>query len=105
MLSPIVGDLSAVILNPFSRGSVTISSANIADPPVLDMGWLTDTVDPEAAVAAFKRLREAWSAPATNAVKVGGETRRGPAVQSNADIPAWVRANAIRSGTPRPPTP
>ncbi|KAK5655182.1 hypothetical protein OQA88_6081 [Cercophora sp. LCS_1] len=91
-----VGDLSAAILNPFSRGSVTISSNNIADPPVIDMGWLTDPADAEVAVAAFKRLRQAWSTPLLNPVKVGPEVAPGAAVQSDADILAYIRANAIQ---------
>ncbi|KAK0702310.1 hypothetical protein B0H67DRAFT_558610 [Lasiosphaeris hirsuta] len=91
-----VGDLSAAVLNPFSRGSVTISSASITDAPVIDMGWLTDPADAEVAVAAFKRLRQAWAAPAISSVKVGPEIRPGLAVQSDADILVWIRENAIQ---------
>ncbi|KAK3387979.1 hypothetical protein B0H63DRAFT_167772 [Podospora didyma] len=91
-----VGDLSAAILNPFSRGSVTISSASIADKPVIDMGWLTDPADAEVAVAAFKRLRQAWSAPAISPVKVGDEVTPGASVQTDAQILAYVKQNAIQ---------
>ncbi|KAK5660446.1 hypothetical protein OQA88_12991 [Cercophora sp. LCS_1] len=91
-----VADLSAAILNPFSRGSVTISSASIADKPVIDMGWLTDPADAEVALAAFKRLRQAWNSPAVGPVKVGPEVTPGAAVQSDADILAYIRANCIQ---------
>ncbi|KAK3690466.1 hypothetical protein B0T22DRAFT_463643 [Podospora appendiculata] len=91
-----IGDLSAVVLNPFSRGSVTISSASIADKPVVDMGWLSDPADADVALAAFKRLRQAWNATALGAVKVGPEVRPGAAVQSDADILSFIRANAIQ---------
>ena len=92
-----IGDLSAALLHPFSRGSVTISSAAVADPPVVDMGWLTDPADAEVAVAAFKRLRQAWNASALAPVKIGPEVRPGAeAVRSDAEILAFVRENAIQ---------
>jgi len=91
-----VGDLSAAVLNPFSRGSVTISSASINDAPVIDMGWLSDAADAEVAVAAFKRLRQAWAAPGLAPVKNGVETKPGASVQSDADILTYIRENAIQ---------
>lgn len=91
-----VGDLSAAVLNPASRGSVTVSTASIADPPVIDMGWLTDPADAEVAVAAFKRLRQGWSSPAVAPVKVGPEVAPGASVQSDADILAYIRAHCIQ---------
>lgn len=91
-----VGDLSAAILNPFSRGNVTISSADVGSPPLVDMGWLTDPADAEVAVAAFKRLRQAWAAPAMAAVKVGPEVRPGAAVATDAQVLRWIRENAIQ---------
>ena len=91
-----IGDISAAILTPFSRGHVTISSASMADPPVVDMGWLTDLADVEVAIAAFKRLRAAWASASVAAVKVGPEVTPGAAVQSDADILDYIRANAIQ---------
>lgn len=91
-----VGDLSAAVLNPFSRGSVTISSNSIADAPVIDMGWLTDAADAEVAVAAFKRVRQAWSSPLLNSWKVGGEINPGAAVQTDAQILQHIRDNCIQ---------
>ncbi|AEO67488.1 341e151e-c8f5-48a2-a6b5-f6e4095bcee6 [Thermothielavioides terrestris] len=90
-----IGDLSAAILHPFSRGSVTIRSANISDPPVIDMGWLTDAADAEVAVAAFKRVRQAWSSPLLDDWKVGPEVKPGVSVQTDAQILDYVRENAI----------
>ena len=91
-----IGDLSAAILNPFSRGSVTISSANISDPPVINMGWLTDAADHEVAVAAFKRLRQAWGSPVLERWKVGGEVNPGDGVETDEEILEWVKGNAIQ---------
>jgi choline dehydrogenase len=91
-----VGDLSAAILHPFSRGNVSLATANMADPPRINMGWLTDPADAEVAVAAFKRLRQAWAASEMQPVKVGPEIRPGDAVRSDADIETWIRENAIQ---------
>ena len=52
--------ISAALVAPLSRGNVTISSADAADPPVINPNWLTDPADVEVAIAAFKRLREIW---------------------------------------------
>ncbi|KAK3312320.1 hypothetical protein B0H66DRAFT_396827 [Apodospora peruviana] len=90
------GDLSATLLAPFSRGSVTISSLSMLDSPAIDLGWLKDAADAEVAVAAFKRLRQAWSAPGLSPVKVGLESRPGAAVQTDAQILQWIRENAIQ---------
>jgi choline dehydrogenase len=91
-----VGDLSAAVLNPFSRGSVTLSSANITDWPIINMGWLTDAADAEVAVAAFKRLRQAWSSPLLGSWKVGPEVTPGASVQTDAQILTHIRNNAIQ---------
>lgn len=91
-----IGDLSAAILTPFSRGSVTITSASAAIAPVIDMGWLTDPADAEIAVAALKRLRQAWAAPGLAPVKIGPEVQPGAAVQTDAQILNWIRGNAIQ---------
>ncbi|KAK4246832.1 hypothetical protein C7999DRAFT_41812 [Corynascus novoguineensis] len=91
-----VGDLSAAVLNPFSRGSVTISSADAADPPVIDMGWLTDPADAEVAVAAFRRLRQAWAAGSLDEWQVGPEVTPGAEVETDEQILDYVRANVIQ---------
>ena len=40
-----------------SRGNVTIQSADMKDHPIFNPNWLTDPVDQEIVVAAFKRAR------------------------------------------------
>lgn len=90
-----VGAISATIQAPFSRGNVTISSSTIFDPPVINMGWLTDPADQELLVAAFKRCRQAWASPAISSIKVGPEIAPGEAVQSDADILAWIRTQVV----------
>ncbi|KAF8854637.1 alcohol oxidase [Acephala macrosclerotiorum] len=91
-----VGAVSATIQAPFSRGNVTISSSSMSNPPVINMGWLTDPADCELLVAAFKRCRQAWASPAISSIKVGPEIALGEAVQSDADILAWIRTQVVQ---------
>ncbi|KAK3939410.1 alcohol oxidase [Diplogelasinospora grovesii] len=90
------GDLSAAILSPFSRGNVTLTSASMTDAPLINMGWLSDPADAEMAVAAFKRLRQAWNSSAIAPAKVGTEITPGSAVQSDADILNYIKGAAIQ---------
>ena len=46
---------------PFSRGTVNISSADMADPPLIDPNWLSHPTDQAVAVAGYKRAREVFS--------------------------------------------
>jgi choline dehydrogenase len=52
-----VGAFSATIEAPFSRRNVTFSSADITDPTIINMAWLTDPTDCELMAAIFKRCR------------------------------------------------
>jgi choline dehydrogenase len=80
---------------PISRGSVTISSPNTADLPIINPGWLTSEVDQEVAVAAFKRARAALATKAIQPVLIGQEYNPGPSVSTDAQILAWIQANAM----------
>jgi choline dehydrogenase len=91
---PTIGSISATLLTPLSRGNVTISSASILDPPVINLGWLNDPADGEVLVAAFKRVREAWSSRAIANFVVGPEIVPGAAVSSDADILKFIRETA-----------
>ena len=86
-----IGIILAALSGSFSRGNVTLSSADMADPPVIDLGWLTDeyNVDAQVAVAAFKRMRQAWASIPD--IVIGSELAPGSSVQSDADILAYIR--------------
>lgn len=84
------GPLSS--LNGFiSRGNVTLGTADVADPPIINLGWLTDPddVDAQVAVAAIKRIRQAWST--ITDITIGPEVAPGPNVESDADILSYIR--------------
>ena len=87
-LGLLLGALSA----SFSRGTVTLRSADMTDQPIIDLAWLTDenNVDAQVAVAAVKRIRQAWDSLPSN-FTVGPELAPGPQVQSDAEILAYVR--------------
>lgn len=90
-----IGLLSAALSAPLSRGSVTIRSSDVAVPPVIDLGWYTDTAgaDAQVAVAAFKRLREAMAA--IPQLTIGPELSPGPSVDDDGDILTYIRNTTI----------
>jgi len=84
------------IIAPLSRGNVTISSADMSDPPVLDPNWLVDPTDQEIAVQSFRRSREIWNQLASNNVTVGtAEYLPGLNVTSYDDILAYIQASLM----------
>ncbi|ORY09605.1 GMC oxidoreductase-like protein [Clohesyomyces aquaticus] len=91
---PTIGAIAATLLTPSSRGSVTISSSSILNPPVIDLGWLTDPADGDVLVAAVRRIREAFNSSVLTPLIAGAEIAPGDAVTSDMDILAWVRQNA-----------
>ena len=92
-LDPVNGNnyatISTALVKPLSRGNVSISSNNMADPPLINPNWLTDPGDKEMAIAAFKRQREVWTQ--LSGITVGEEYLPGPNVQSDADILTFIQ--------------
>ncbi|KAK3374326.1 GMC oxidoreductase-like protein [Lasiosphaeria ovina] len=87
---PTIGAVSATLLHPFSRGTVTLASGSMADAPVIDLGWLTHPTDQDLLVASVKRLRQFWNATALQPVKTGdGEIAPGANITADNDILAW----------------
>jgi choline dehydrogenase len=89
-----IGTVAAYAPLVFSRGNLTIRSADMRDAPVISPNWLSDPADAELAVAAVKRLRVTWATDAANAIKAGPELFPGEDVQTDAQILEYVRANA-----------
>lgn len=58
----------AALVAPQSRGTVTISSSDVADLPIVDPRWLTDPTDHSVAVAAYRRTRQAFGSGAKRPV-------------------------------------
>lgn len=80
------------LVAPLSRGQVTLTSASTAQLPAIDPGWLTDPTDQALAVAAYKRMRQAF---ATDAMRAGlaeaEEYFPGATVQTDEQILETVR--------------
>ena len=70
--------ISPVLITPFSRGNVTISSADMSDYPVINPNWLTAPEDKDIAIAGFKRARQVWENMGN--VTIGEEYFPGPNV-------------------------
>lgn len=102
--------MSTVLLTVLSRGNVSISSAKMTDPPLINPNWITHPADQQLAIAAFKRSREVWKLMSN--ITVGEEYLPGPKVQSDADIlnfirqalsPVWHAACTCKMGKPKDP--
>ena len=86
--------ISAALVAPLSRGNVSISSADAADPPIINPNWMTDPVDVEVAIAAFKRVRELWTL--MNGTTIGEEYFPGTSnVSSDEEILDFIRKALI----------
>ena len=84
------------LIAPLSRGNVTISSADMSEPPVLSPNWLSDPTDQEIAVQSFKRSREIWSVLTQNGITVGdSEYLPGLNVTSDKDILSYIQKSLM----------
>ncbi len=93
-LKPTPGTTATVcFLRPESRGSVHIRDNNPLSPPVIRANYLDTESDRQSIVAAFRRVREIFLAPAMNKYR-GEEFRPGPLTQSDEQILDYVRAEA-----------
>ena len=84
------------LIAPLSRGKVTISSADMSDPPILNPNWLSDPTDQEIAIQSFKRSRQIWNILVENNITVDStEYLPGLNVTSDADILAYIQASLM----------
>ncbi|RMY08615.1 hypothetical protein D0868_04694, partial [Hortaea werneckii] len=86
-------EIAAIMLSPFSRGNVTLQSADAMDLPIINPNWLADPRDKEVAIAAFKRTRQIWDS--MSEIVSGEEYRPGPDVQSGEAILDWIQQNSL----------
>lgn len=87
---------AASMVSPFSRGSVSISSASMEDAPLIDPNWLSDPADQEMAVAAFKRIRAMVDTDIIQSVIIGEEEFPGrDNVTTDEEILNHIRDNGI----------
>ena len=88
--APVLAQIAVILVAPFSRGNMTISSASNLDPPIINPNWLRDPRDQDLAIQGYRRIREAWK----HVPHVGKEVFPGPNVTTDAQI-----LQAIMSGS------
>ena len=90
--------LSAGIIAPVSRGTVSIKSSSNSDPPQINLNYYAAETDQNIAIYAFKNLRKVLAQYATYGWTIApnnGEVSPGPSVESDADILNYIRNTAI----------
>ena len=90
---PNYATLLATLNSPASRGSVSITSANMADAPLIDPNLFSAQADKDVMLAAFKRARQVLGTRAMAPVIIGDEMIPGPKVQSDEQILGYLRAS------------
>jgi choline dehydrogenase-like flavoprotein len=78
------------VLRPKSRGSVKLASANPADSPLIDPGFMTHPDDMELLVKGVKRMRAIMEAPALSAYR-GRELAMSANAKSDEEIKHFIR--------------
>ncbi len=82
------------LIAPLSRGFVTINSSDTSDLPIFSPNWLAHDTDKAVVVEAFKRCRSVFNTTAIQPVLTGPEFAPGAAVQSDAEILAYIQQTA-----------
>jgi choline dehydrogenase-like flavoprotein len=85
--------ISPVLLYPKSRGRLTLRSPDIETPPLVDTGLLSHPDDLPQIIRAVRLCRQILAHPAF-ARHQGREIAPGPAVSSDAELAAFIRASA-----------
>jgi len=89
----------AILLNPESRGEVTLSSPDPLALPQVQFNFLSATSDRERLRRGFRFIRRFFdTAPAKTLVE--GELAPGPGAQEDEQIDAWLRGSLISAGHP-----
>jgi choline dehydrogenase len=83
----------AVVLHPESRGRVTLRSADPTDPPRIQLNILAADADMATARRGVRLARRIY-ATAPQSALIANEIAPGAAVQSDADLDAYIRARA-----------
>lgn len=83
-----------VLVNTFSRGSISISSASALDQPVISINFLTDARDQDLAIAAIRRAREIFTQSSLADVIVGAEVSPGAGSTTDAQILESIKLGA-----------
>jgi choline dehydrogenase len=89
------GTIIVGLLAMLSRGNLTIASADMHDPPVINPNWFTDPADQQVAIAAFKRARAVWATNAIRPAVIGDEVWLGSNVITDEEILDYVHSTLL----------
>ncbi|KAI5202864.1 alcohol oxidase [Aureobasidium subglaciale] len=78
-------------VSPLSRGTVSLQSASMLDPPVIDPQWLTSNTDMELAIQALKRAREIMASSPLAPIRLGSEVAPGDDMKTDAQLEEYIR--------------
>ena len=81
------------VLQPKSRGSVQLASADPMTTPLIDPAFLSDPDDLQRLVRGFKRVREILGQPALAGLG-GSESAASAAARTDAEIEQFIRSHA-----------
>jgi choline dehydrogenase-like flavoprotein len=81
------------LLQPKSRGSVTLDSADPTAAPAIDLGFLNEREDMDRLVRGFKLMRGILQQPALAALG-GRELQASASAQTDAQIEGFIRSHA-----------
>jgi choline dehydrogenase len=85
--------VEAALIAPLSRGSVSIASSDMKDPPLIDVGWLTNGTDVEVLVQGVKRARALFESSAVRPVLIGEEVLPGKDVVTDEQLAEYIRGH------------
>jgi choline dehydrogenase len=88
-----VFSVGVVGLHPRSRGSVSLRSANPADPPRIVMNLLTDPADLATLRRGIREARRIYRTPPQGTL-TGAEMTPGEKISSDADLNAFILSTA-----------
>ncbi|KAK3940204.1 hypothetical protein QBC46DRAFT_261513, partial [Diplogelasinospora grovesii] len=74
-----------------STGYVSISSANMSDPPLINPNTLGDGADLQILLASIKRMRASFASSALAPVLIGSEVLPGASFQTDDEIVSYLR--------------
>ena len=63
----------AILVAPFSRGTVSISSTSTLENPIVSPNWLVDPRDRDVAIAGFRYARQIFAQAEIQSIVNGGE--------------------------------
>ena len=86
-------------VNPESRGWIGLRSADPAAPALIQPNYLQDEADCRTTIAGIRMVREVVGQPALAAYR-GRELAPGNDLQSDKELTAWLRANAMTTFHP-----